>query len=166
MKNLVFILIFLISSMGISQDLPSEPSKGFAFPLGSKFTIRLIPSDDSHFDYSIIAFEPFEDIIDTFEHDALFEKKVKDGTIDFYFCISTRGEDDETREKNMKILLLIKNNTEHALSYDSDIQIEEEGEFVTTSNVGTFSGAKTVEMWPYMIYQIGLHNFRKFDSDK
>jgi len=166
MKNLVLFFVFLISTMGFTQDLPSEPSKGFAFPLGSRFTIQLIPTDDSHFLYTIIAFEPFEDIIDTFDHEDLFEDKPKDGTLDFVFCIGTRGKDDAEREKNMKILLLIKNNSEHALSYDSDIQHTEEGEFVSTSNVGSFSGVKTTEMWPYMIYQIGLHNFRKYNPDK
>jgi hypothetical protein len=42
----------------------------------------------------------------------------------------------------------------------SDIQREDGGEFEETSNVGTYSGALGTEMWPYMIYQIGLHDFK------
>jgi len=53
----------------------------------------------------------------------------------------------------------MKNRTDYTLSYKSDIQREENGEFEETSNVGTYRGAKGTEMWPYMIYQIGLHDF-------
>lgn len=166
MKQLIPFLACILTILSHSQELPTENSNGFAFPLGSKFTIKLVATNDSHFDYSIIAFEPYEEIIDTFDHDDLFENKDKDGTIDFVFCIGTRGKDDAEKEKNMNILLLAKNNSIHSLSYDSDIQLTEEGEFKSTSNVGLYPGVKTTEMWPYMIFQIGLHNFRKTNSDK
>ncbi len=55
----------------------------------------------------------------------------------------------------------MKNRTEYALTYNSDIQTEENGEFKATSNPGTFPGAKGTEMWPYVIYQIGLNGFTK-----
>lgn len=54
----------------------------------------------------------------------------------------------------------MKNRTEYSLNYVSDMQIEENGEFEDTSIVGTYSGAKGTEMWPYMIYQIGLRDFK------
>ena len=57
----------------------------------------------------------------------------------------------------------MKNRTEYSLSYDSDIQREENGEFEDTSNIGTHPGAKGMEMWPYIIYQIGLSNFKKME---
>ena len=59
----------------------------------------------------------------------------------------------------MKVLLIMKNRTEYSLNYNSDIQREENGKFEKTSNVGTPSGVKGTEMWPYMIYQIGLSDF-------
>ena len=55
----------------------------------------------------------------------------------------------------------MKNRTDHSFEYNSDIQMEENGEFKKTSNVGTFSGAKGTEMWPYTIYQIALNKFKK-----
>ena len=79
------------------------------------------------------------------------ENAVKNGTIEFYFCLGTSGATEEEKEKNMKILLLMKNLTEYSLEYNSDIQREENGEFKTTSNIGLYSGAKGTEMWPYMI---------------
>lgn len=41
----------LFSIFSSAQELPTEPAKGFAFPLGTKFTIKLHPTDSS---YSII----------------------------------------------------------------------------------------------------------------
>lgn len=162
--NKLFLFLFLIIGFGVNgQDLPSEPENGYAFPIGTKFTIKLYPTDSTHFDYSIIKFEPFQEIIDTWENDNLFEEEGEDDTIEFYFCLGTSGETEEEKEKNMKVLLLMKNRTEFALKYKSDIQREENGKFEKTSNVGSFPGAKGTEMWPYMIYQIGLNSFEKME---
>ena len=162
MKKTLFILFLLLINFSVfTQDLSTKPANGYAFPIGSKFTIKLYPIDKTHFDYSIIEFEPFHDIIDTWENDSLFTEKDKNGTIEFYFCVSTSGKTEKEKNDNMKVLLLMKNRTDYTLSYKSDIQREENGKFEETSNVGTFKGAKGTEMWPYMIYQIGLHDFKK-----
>ena len=104
--------------------MPSIPANGFAFSLGSKFTIKLVPTDSVNFDYSVIAFEPFEEIIDTRKKEELFEEKGQDSTIAFYFCIGTRGETDEERDENMRILLIIKNYSKEILSYTSEISLK------------------------------------------
>lgn len=143
-----------------AQNLPTEAAPGFAFPLGSKFTIKMVPVDSVNFNFSIIEFEAFQQYIDTYETDSLFEQDGEKGTIEFYFSYGTHGETEKEREENMKILLVFKNYTEFNLSYLSDIQKEEEGEFESTSNVGTYSGVRTTEMWSYMIYQIGLRDFK------
>ena len=161
MKKYFLILALVISSATYSQDLPTEPANGFAFPLGTKFTIKMHPTDSTNFDYSVIKLEPFQEIVDTYENDSLFkDSDEKNGTIEFYFCLGTNGETDEEKEKNMKVLLLMKNLTENSFEYNSDIQTEENGEFKTTSNVGTYSGAKGTEIWPYMIHQIALNEFK------
>ncbi|GGD30652.1 hypothetical protein [Flavobacterium orientale] len=160
MKKLLLILFLTTNMLSYSQDLPTEPAKGFAFPLGTKFTIKLHPTDDADFDYSIIAFEPFQEIIDIWENDTLFNEKGEEGTIEFYFCLGTSGIKEDDKEEDRKVVLVMKNRTKYSLSYKSDIQRNEDGEFKETSNVGTYSGAKGTEMWPYMIYQIGLHDFK------
>ena len=158
--NKLFLLLFLLVGYNTNaQDLPTKPANGFSFPIGSKFTIKLFPTDSTHFDYSIVKYEPFQDVVDTWENDQLFEDEGEKGTIDFYFCLGTSGKTEEEKEKNMKVLLLMKNRTEFALKYNSDIQRTENGELEETSNIGTFPGAKGNEMWPYMIYQIGLNGF-------
>lgn len=160
-KNLAF-LFFIFSILTNAQELPTIPSNGFAFPLGSKFTIKLYAVDSVNYDYSIIAFEPFDKTVDSWETDSLFESTGKDSTISFYFCFGTHGDSEAERKKNMKVLLLMKNYSKMALKYSSDIQRDENGEFEETSNVGTFPGAKGIEMWPYMIYMIGLKEFKNY----
>jgi hypothetical protein len=160
MKRIILTLILAISFNSYSQELPTEPKNGFAFPLGSKFTIKMHPKDSINFDFSIINYEPFEEIINTWENDHLFKENGEKGTIEFYFCLGTRGKTDSEKEKNMKILLIMKNRTKYSFNYDSDIKKKEKGEFEKTSNVGTHSNVKGIEMWPYMIHQIGLKNFR------
>tara|TARA_R110002050_G_scaffold39891_2_gene97865 strand:+ start:2903 stop:3355 length:453 start_codon:yes stop_codon:yes gene_type:complete len=143
-----------------AQELPTEPAPGFSFPLGTKFTIEMFQVDSINFDFSIIEFEPFHEIVDTYETDSLFSENGKPGTIEFYFCYGSHGSTEKEKEKNMKILLVFKNRTEFNFTYLSDIKIDEDGEFQSTSNIGSYSGAKGTEMWPYMIYEIGLHDFK------
>jgi hypothetical protein len=162
MKKLLTITFLAITYLAQAQELPSIPANGFAFPLGSKFVINLIPTDSVNFDYSVLSFEPFEEIVDTRKKDDLFEKKDEDNTIAFYFCLGTNGETEQEREKNRRVLLIMKNYSKEALSYTSEIQREEDEEYEETSNVGTFSNATGTETWPYMIYSIGLREFRKF----
>ena len=162
MKRFLTITLLAITCFAQAQELPSIPANGFAFPLGSKFVIKLIPTDSVNFDYSVLSFEPFEEIVDTRKKDDLFEKKGEDNTIVFYFCFGTNGETEQEREKNMRVLLIMKNYSKEVLNYTSEIQREEDGEYEETSNVGTFPNAIGTEIWSYMIYSIGLREFRKF----
>lgn len=164
MKKKLLLLIVWIPCFGISQELPTESAYGYVFPLGSKFTIKMHPTDSLGHDYSIIAFEPYEEIVDTWENEMLFAKEGEEGTIQFYFCLGTNGSTEEEKKKNRKVLLLMKNFTKKNFIYSSEIQREENGEFEKTSNVGTYSGAIGKEMWPYMIYSIGLNGFKVLNS--
>jgi hypothetical protein len=161
MKHFLLVVgLLTIHMIGYTQELPSKPADGYAFPIGSKFTIKLYPADSTKFQYSIIKFEPFKEIIDTWENDSLFKETGEEGTIEFYFCLSTSGDNDREKEKNRKVLLLIKNRTEYSLKYNSDIQVQKNGEFEETSNVGILPGIKGIEMWPYMIHKIRLKGFK------
>lgn len=161
MKRFLTVIFLAITCFAQAQELPPIPTNGFAFPLGSKFVIKLVPKDSVNFDYSVLSFEPFEEIVDTQKEDDLFEKKGEDNTIVFYFCLGTSGETEQEREKNMKVLLIMKNYTKEILNYTSEIQREEDGEYEETSNVGIYPNAIATEIWPYMIYSIGLREFRK-----
>lgn len=152
--------MFLFASLTAgAQHLPTEPANGFTFPIGTKFTIQLHPIDSTRFDVSVIAWESFQEVVNAFETDDLFAEEGEAGTIDFYFCLGTLGEKEGDGDDFTHVLLLFKNRSTYALSYTSDIQTEEGGSFVQTSNAGSFPGVVTTEMWPNVIYQIGLHDF-------
>jgi len=159
MKFITTFLIIFLSVNVFAQELPSPYNSGYEFPIGAKFTIKLNSEDPKNITYSIIKFEPFTEIIDTFEHDDLFEKNGQEGTIDFYFCIGTHGETEKEKNKNMQVLLIFKNWTKFSLKYISEIQLNEEDEFKETSNMGAYPGAIGNEMWPYMINTIRLRDF-------
>ena len=161
MKRLLAIVFSVTTLFAQAQELPSPLANGFAFSLGSKFIIKLIPTDSLSFDYSVLSFEPFEEIVDTFESDELFEEDGEENTIVGYFCIGTSGETEREKEENMRILLMMKNYSKEVLNYTSEIQREEDGEYEETSNVGIYPNAMVREIWPYMIYSIGLREFRK-----
>ena len=162
MKKILIITFLAITYIAQAQELPSEPANGFAFPIGSKFVIKLVPIDSVNYDYSVISYEPFGEMVDTWKHDELFEEKGELNTIVFYFCLGTHGKTDQEKEKNKQVLLLMKNYSKVALNYTSEIQRQKDGDFEKTSNVGMFPNVKGMEMWPYMIYAIGLREFRKY----
>lgn len=161
MKKILIILLGLVTLSAYAQELPTMPAKGFSFPIGTKFTLKLHPIDSVNFDISVIEFEPFNEVVDSWNNNYLFKDKEEDNTIICYFCFATHGDMEEEKEKNMKVYLLFKNYSKESLQYISDIQKVEDGEFEPTSNVGMFSGVKGSEIWPYMIYAIGLHDFQK-----
>jgi hypothetical protein len=162
MKKLLLLPFLILCILIQAQDLPTIPANGFSFPIGTKFTIKLFPIDSINFNYSVIAFDQFDKTVDTYNHDDLFDKNGSDNTISFYFCYGTHGETKAEKKKNTQILLLMKNYSKIALNYSSDIQRTQDGEYESTSNVGTFPGAMGMEMWPYMIYNIGLREFKRY----
>lgn len=115
MKTLLLILFLVLATTLLAQELPTPPIPGAAFPLKSKFTIKLIAIDSIHFTYSIIEYEKFDSIVDTFNHQDLFDSKGKDSTITFFFCLGTHGDSEEEKNKNMQVLLLMKNYSKIAL---------------------------------------------------
>lgn len=165
MKKLLILIVLSIAYIAQAQELPSEPANGFAFPIGSKFVIKLIPVGSVNYDYSVLAIEPFQDIVDRHNSDYLFEENGEENTIVFYFCLGTYGETEQERDENMQVVLVMKNYSKEALEYISDIQLKEDGEFENTSNVGMFPNVKTTEMWPHMIQMIGLRDFKKVSTD-
>lgn len=159
MKKIMLLAFLTVGIAANSQEYLTEPSNGFVFPFGSKFSIKLIPTDSVSFDYVVTTFEPFNEIIDTYDNDFHFAEEGEEGTLDFYFCFSTSGETEAERDENYRIVLLVKNRTNFDLDYRTDIQVQEGVEFEETSNVGIHAGVKVTEMWPYMIYNIALYEF-------
>jgi len=102
MKKTIFIII--LSALGTllcAQPLsePNEPNNGFAFPIGSEFTIKLHPTAPGKYDFSVINFEPFEGVVALWNNEYLFPKEGEDNTILIYFCYGTLGETQAEKDK-------------------------------------------------------------------
>lgn len=158
---LMFILLATVQMINAQEEiaLPTEPSNGFAFSLGCKVTIKLVPTDSINFDYSVLSIESYQEPIYLKKTEDLFDKEGPPNTLTLYFTYGYFGE--KMTEKDMRIFLVIKNYTDNILQYSSDIQRMEDGEFEETSNAGIYSKAIATEIWPYMIHNIGLWGFKK-----
>ncbi len=161
MRKILTIVFIAITSLTQAQGLPAESVNGFSFSLGTKFTIKLTPTDSVNFNYSIISIEPFQKTVDISDNDHLFEKQGDDNTIVFYFCPGTYGK-MPGNVSFMPILLLMKNYSKYNLSYTSEVQRVENGEYEPTSNIGTSPNVKSIEMWPYIIHSLTLKEFRLY----
>lgn len=161
MKRILLISLLALVSFAQAQKLPSEPVNGFAFPLGSKVVIKLVPTDSVNFDYSVLAIERYTETVDIRKVDALFSPNGQDSTIVLYFCIGTHGETAQEKDRNKQVLLIMKSYAKEGLNYTSEIQREEGGAFLKTSNVGLSPNVIGIETWPYMIRIIGLRTFKK-----
>lgn len=169
MKKTLFAILFIsLCTLIHAQELPlpNEPSNGFAFPIGTKFTIKLHSVAPGKYDFSVIDFQPFDEIVSIMGYDDLFPKEGADDTLMLYFCLGTFGDTEAPKDEDLKILLLMKNYSNVTLDYSSDILRQEDGEYEETSNVGVSPGAVAVEMWPYMIHFIGLSDFHERDTSK
>lgn len=163
MKIICVLLFIAFGKIAHAQDFSNTFMAGYSFPLGSKFTIKLNPIDSVNYNFSVVKFEMFQTTVNTDSLEVLFDKVGNDSTIVCYFVVGTSGNTDEEKQKNRRIVLILKNYTSMSFGYSSDIQQKEGGEFTPTSNVGTYSGAIQMEIWPYMISYIGLRNFKKMN---
>jgi hypothetical protein len=165
MKNLILLLCFCFAGIALNaQEFDSEPQDAFAFPLGCKVTIKLVPSDSVNFKYRVIAFDEFTEIVDVYNNSQLFSDKLEENTIELFFCIGTTGDTEEEKEKNYRTLLLLKNGAKFPLEYAADMKVYQSESFESTSVINLFPNAKSMEMWPYIIEEIALYGFKKINK--
>lgn len=165
MKNLFLLSIFIFSVTAIkAQVADTIPQDAFAFPLGNKVTIKLVPKDSVNFQYYVTDFSQFTEIIDRDEDKNLLSETPAPNTIEFIFCISTRGKTQEEKEKNYKTLLILRNNLPFPLKYNADMRVYQREDFEPTSVVTLYPKVLTREMWPYTIEEIALYNFRRMQK--
>jgi hypothetical protein len=79
----------------------------------------------------------------------LFEENGESETIEFYFA--------ETDSKNF--MLVMQSRSKYSIKFKSEIQTEENGEFIEIQNVGTHKGSKTSESWAKKTFKIRLSKF-------
>ncbi len=79
MKKITTLFFLLLSVGAFAQQLPTEPAPGFAFPIGTRFTIKMVQVDSVNFDFSIIEFEEFRQTVDTYE--MIYQIGIRDFTL-------------------------------------------------------------------------------------
>ena len=156
----IFILISIFSSKENclnAQEKKSEKienienmSKAIELPVNTKFTIKVTKVDEFNFKYSILKAEPYNKKLEMWNNEGLFEENGKDETLEFYFAETT----------NNNYMILMQSRSKYSIKFKSEIQAEENGEFIEIQNVGTHKGSKTTESWAKKTYKIRLSDFR------
>lgn len=165
MKKLILLVLLCLPVTGLYAQIPDTiPQLGFAFPIGSKLTLKMVEIDSGKFLYYILKYEPFDSTINTDEKENIFKNQPALNTIDLIFCVGTHGETQKEKDENLQVLLMMKNGTKYPLEYMADIIRYQQKDFEPTSVVPIFPGALNTEMWPYYIEQIGLHDFKRWKN--
>ena len=162
MRAFCFILFALCISLNMkSQSLPTEPSESFTFPLGCKATLQLAPIDSTNYLFSVIEVEPFTDMIDMSQMKSIFSKPIPQNTISLIFGIGYLDTNDKGTDKQYNTLLLLKNGYAEELNYQAEMQVSNRDKFENTSVVNIQPKLISIEMWPYKIDNIKLHDFNR-----
>ena len=158
-RAIVFLIVIKFTLIGISQNTQENLLDAYSFFLGSKFSLELLPKDSINFNYRVINYEPFEEIIELYASDSIFNDTILNRSIEFIFCIGKTGTGE--KDTDYKTVLKIRNNTEYSLKYFADIKIWNTDSFTNTDVVDLLPNVKTTEFWPYKIDVIGLYGFKK-----
>jgi len=186
MKKLLIITFLAITYIAQAQEFPLrvEGKTLLGTTLWAKIIVKLIPVNSANFDcydYDIIVYEPFKEIVNTEKTDELFEEKGEENTIVFYFTFGTHGKTEEEKKENMGVVLLSKNYTQIPyLNYVSEIQwkkdekselpIPNNGINITERNNNGISIKKwmyndiNIEKWAHLIDEISIGRFHKTEN--
>ena len=161
MKKGIFLLFLIVMGVNLyGQVTDSNPQPGFAFPLGTKVTLQLVPIDSENYNCRIIKFEPYHETIDLDNDDFLLPDSIENDIIELVFGYAFHGKDKKTTGNKLKVLLELKSGLTSKIEYNADIQVPDK-EFESTTVIPLYHMTKTRENWPYQIDRIGLHSFRK-----
>ena len=128
------------------RDFQKNPIE---FLLNTKFTIRVTKINESQFKYSILKTEAIEQKLKLWNNENLFNENGEKETIEIYF--------GETESKYFT--LIMKSKSKYSIKFKSEIQTEEDGEFIEIQNVGTHNGSITTESWAKKTIKIKLSEF-------
>lgn len=160
MKKGILLILFIVLGLQIyGQAVDSMPRQGFSFPIGSRVTIQLLSVDSVNFNYRVIKFETYHEIIDLESDKKLLPDSIGNNIVEFIFTYGMYGSDE--KGKDSKIVLELRSGSTAALEYKADIQVPTKG-FESTSVEPLLQGVLNREFWPYQIDMIALQGFRKY----
>ncbi|MGL5318888.1 MAG: hypothetical protein ACRC9Q_09410 [Bacteroidales bacterium] len=152
---------FVIMNALVLFGQTNSTGKEFILPLGCRVVLQVDSIlRDGSCKYSVIYYEEFSQIIDTYDNEALFFKDVPDNAIQIVFSISTHGKTRTDVQKNYRSALFIKSNLPENIKYKADIQNGHSDEYINTSVYPVFKQIKSTELWPGLIKSITLYDFK------
>lgn len=119
------------------------------FAINTKFTIKVTKVDELNFKCEILKTEVYNKKLEMWNTENLFNENEETETIEFCFA-------ETTDNSNM---LVMQSKSKYSIKFKSEIQTEENGEFIEIQNVGTHKGSKTTESWTKKTYKIRLSKF-------
>ncbi len=164
-RKTLIIFALLISCSAQAQQADTSAIAGFAFPMYSKISIRLIPIDSVRFHYAILNFDLFEEKFDLNQLDQYTSIKAPEGTIDILVSIGTKGSTEEEKKANKHSVFIIRNGTEYPLEFSLDILKLDQTVYEPMAVMPVIPYSSSIEMWDYSVEMIGLFNFMKLKSE-
>jgi len=162
MKKLIFTLFIALMTSGLSaQKFDTIAKSGYAFPVKSKLTLKMVAVDAVNYKFYILHYEPFNKIIDTSDISKYLSKPVADNTIEVIFCVCTHGKSKKEKRANYQTLLLLKNGTSFPLQFRAKMKLPKSETFEATSVVTLYPQNRNMQMWSYLIEKLALLDFKR-----
>ena len=149
-------IIFLLLVMTLSCRAQIDTTT-YAFQIGSKFILELIPTDSVNFKYQVLYMEKIDYKLDFMETEQLFSPEPVPGTIE---CIFGRGTEPDGPFKSV---LAIRNNSEISLNYEALIAEKGKEDFYQTSVQPLHPGVRSTELWNDFLSAVVIHNIKKLE---
>lgn len=164
-KKLFVGIAMLIACSAQAQKADSSAISGFAFPMYSKISIRLIPIDSVRFHYAILNFDLFEEKFDLNQLEKYTAIKAPEGTIVILVSIGTKGSTEEEIKANKHSVFIIRNGTDYPLEFSLDVLKLNQTVYEPVAVMPVIPHSSSIEMWDYSVEMVGLFNFMKLKSE-
>ena len=156
MKRIILFMFLCCGLLAQAQELPTPPDVGYGFPLNCKVTIKLVPVDATRYNYQIIAYEPFDSVINPYDYAGLLDKKGEEMTISFIFCIATSGSNAYEKAQNTESVLIMRSYLPKELQFLLMTQGSGTGEMSEPETRFLPKGKPTITRWPSGVPAIGI----------
>lgn len=117
-----------------------------------KAIIKMEKSNSNH-GFTVLSIEPYNEIVNAWDTENVFKPKGEKETLEICFC---KGID---QNKELKILF-VQSRSKYSFTFDTEIQLEIDGEFKSVSNVGSHTKSKTTEIWEWDIKKLRISNLK------
>lgn len=145
-------IIYLITILSCINLYSQKTSNYLELKPMQKAIIK-IEKSNSNYSFSVLSIEPYNEIVDAWDNENIFKPKGEKETLEICFC---KGKD---QDKELKILF-VQSRSKYSFTFDTEIQLEIDGEFKSVPNVGSHTKSKTIETWEWDIRKLRISNLK------